>query len=115
MVRKGCTACYDLAVEIPAPSGTFLDLAAVHALTTGSVARCQEARPDTNWDVRRFRPNVLVDLDDGGYPEDAWVGHRVRIGAAVIDVQLRTVRCAMPNRAQPGVVRIGDPVEVLDD
>jgi uncharacterized protein YcbX len=132
-------------VDIPSPSGTFLDLAAVHVLTTGSLARCREANPTTTWDVRRFRPNVVVDLDDGGFPEDAWVGHHVRIGDAVLDVQLRTVRCAMPLRAQPGgierdpnvfrtmrdihdnplgvyaavvepgVVRVGDAVELVTD
>jgi len=130
-------------VPIPSPAGTFLDLAAVHVLTTGSIARCREARPGTTWDVRRFRPNVLVDLDTDGFPEDAWVGHRVRLGAAVIAVDQRTVRCAMPVRAQPGglardvevfrtmnslhdnhlgvycsvvepgLVRAGDPVELL--
>ncbi|MDX6326439.1 MAG: uncharacterized protein QOK15_2793 [Nocardioidaceae bacterium] len=131
-------------IPIPSPAGTFLDLAAVHVLTTGSIARCHETRPDTTWDVRRFRPNILVDLDTGGFPEDAWVGHRVRIGTAVISVDQRTVRCAMPVRAQPGaidrdvvvyrtmltvhdnhlgvycsvvdpgIVRTGDAVEVLD-
>ena len=110
-----------------------------------SIERCREARPETDWDVRRFRPNILVDLDDGGFPEDAWVGRRVRVGGVVLDVQMRTVRCAMPNRAQPGgiprdvqvfrtmrdlhdnhlgayaavdepgVVRVGDAVEPLDD
>ncbi len=132
-------------VPIPSPTGTFLDLAAVHVLTTGSIARCREARPGTAWDVRRFRPNVLVDLDGAGFPEDAWVGHRVRIGDAEISVDQRTVRCAMPLRAQPdgldrdvgvfrtmnalhdnhlgvycsviepGSVKAGDAVELLDD
>lgn len=130
-------------VQIPSPAGTFLDLAAVHVLTTGSIARCREAQPTTAWDIRRFRPNVLVDLDTAGFPEDAWVGRRVRLGGAVISVDQRTVRCAMPLRAQPdgldrdvdvyrtmsalhdnhlgvycsvvepGVVRDGDPVELL--
>jgi len=131
-------------IPIPSPAGTFLDLAAVHVLTTGSIARCREAQPNTEWDVRRFRPNVLVDLDGEGFPEDVWVGRRVRLGEAVISVDQRTVRCAMPLRAQPdglerdvdvfrtmsaihdnhlgvycsvvepGVVRNGDPVELLD-
>lgn len=88
-------------VPIPSPAGTFLDLAAVHVLTTASLARCRETRPESDWDVRRFRPNVLVELDDGGFPEDAWVGHHLRIGDAVLSVDQRTVRCAMPLRAQP--------------
>lgn len=132
-------------VPIPSPAGTFFDLAAVHLITTGSIARCQEARPTSAWDIRRFRPNVVVDLDAGGFPEDEWVGRRVRLGAAVISVDQRTVRCAMPLRAQPGgldrdveifrtmnvlhdnhlgvycgvaepgPVCVGDPVELLDD
>lgn len=131
-------------VVIPAPAGTFLDLGAAHVLTTGSLARCREREPGTNWDVRRFRPNVLVDVDDGGFPEDAWVGRRLQVGGAVLAVDQRTVRCAMPLRAQPdgierdvnvyrtmaaihenhlgvycrvdepGQVRLGDPVEPLD-
>lgn len=130
-------------VPIPSPAGTFLDLAAVHVLTTGSMSRCREAAPATTWDVRRFRPNVLVELDTEGFPEDAWVGRRVRIGGVVISVDQRTVRCAMPLRAQPdgldrdvavfrtmntihdnhlgvycsvaeaGTLRVGDPVEPL--
>src|SRR4051794_11759841 len=42
-------------VAIPSPPGTFLDLAAVHVLTTASVEQCRVERPDTDWDVRRFR------------------------------------------------------------
>jgi uncharacterized protein YcbX len=87
--------------EIPMPPGTFLDLAHVHVLTTASMARCVEARPDIGWDVRRFRPNVLVDDAGDGFPEDAWVGQRLRVGEAVLDVVMRTMRCAMPLRAQP--------------
>lgn len=89
-------------VDIPSPAGTFLDLAAVHVLTTGSIERCRAQQPATDWDVRRFRPNVLVDTDDGGFPEDAWVGRRVRLGGAILAVEQRTVRCAMPLRSQPG-------------
>ncbi|MCU1453804.1 MAG: uncharacterized protein JWN46_1950 [Acidimicrobiales bacterium] len=90
------------AYAIPSPSGTFLDLAAAHVLTTASIARCREQAPGTTWDVRRFRPNVLVELDGDGFPEDDWVGRQVRLGGAVLAVDQRAVRCAMPLRAQPG-------------
>jgi uncharacterized protein YcbX len=88
--------------EIPSPEGTFFDLAALHVLTTNSLATCAGTHPDVVWDRRRFRPNVLVDdAGDEPYPEDAWVGRSVRIGGVAIDVLMRTVRCAMPLRAQP--------------
>jgi uncharacterized protein YcbX len=87
---------------IPSPDGTFFDLAALHVLTANSLAACAHTYPDGEWDRRRFRANVLVsEHGDEPFPEDAWVGRPVRIGGTTIDVLMRTVRCAMPLRAQP--------------
>jgi uncharacterized protein YcbX len=89
-------------VEIPSPEGTYLDLAALHVLTMNSLNTCANSYEAGAWDRRRFRPNALVEaLGDDGYPEDAWVGRAVTLGGATIDVLMRTVRCAMPLRAQP--------------
>jgi uncharacterized protein YcbX len=54
------------------------------------------------WDVRRFRPNVVV---SGVIDLDSLVGERLRLGAVVVEVDKRTKRCAMPTMAQPGVAR----------
>ena len=91
--------------EIPAPAGTFLDLCDLHLVTTATLAGCAEARPDLDWDVRRFRPNVLVDVDGEAFAEDAWIGRRVAIGTAVLAITGPMLRCAMPLRAQPGLER----------
>jgi uncharacterized protein YcbX len=53
-----------------------------------------------DWDVRRFRPNVVV---DGVADLDDLVGERLRIGEVVVEVTKRTKRCAMPTMRQPGV------------
>ncbi len=57
------------------------------------------------WDVRRFRTNIVVDV--GG--EDELVGRRIRIGHApdgvVADVTKRVDRCIMVTRPQPGLDR----------
>ncbi len=88
--------------EIPSPPGTFLDLAAVHLLTASSLQRMSDLRPDLNWDVRRFRPNVVVTDADAGFPEDEWVGRTIHLGEeAALHGMMRTMRCAMPLRAQP--------------
>lgn len=88
--------------EIPMPPDTFLDLAAVHVLTEASFATMAASEPQLQWDLRRFRPNVLVADAADGYPEDAWVGGEIGIGADVrLGVMMRTMRCAMPLRAQP--------------
>jgi hypothetical protein len=94
-------------VPIPTPAGSFVDLCGAHVLTTGALAAMAAANPDGDWSVRRFRPNVLVDTGEAGangageVPEDAWVGGRLALGTAALDVLMRTVRCALPLRAQP--------------
>jgi uncharacterized protein len=49
--------------------------------------------------VQRFRPNILVDglIDGAAYPEDAWVGATLRIGALRMRVDKRDQRCVMVN------------------
>lgn len=100
---------------IPAPAGTFVDLAAVHLVSTSTLAAGVDARPDLDWDVRRFRPNVVIDAEVEPFGEDAWTGTALRVGAAVLSVSQPTVRCAMPLRAQPGLDRQPELYSALDD
>lgn len=102
-------------VDVPTPSGTFLDVAHVHLLTTASLAAGRAARPDLDWDVRRFRPNLVLEVDDEGFIEDSWVGNRLRIGDCVLVPDDRTLRCAMPMRAQHGLDRAPDLFRALVD
>ena len=47
-------------------------------------------------DVQRFRPNVLEEATDASaFPEDAWVGCVLRIGAMRMRVDKRDGRCAV--------------------
>jgi len=92
--------------DIPAPTGTFLDLAPVHLLTRGTLDGCAARRPELDWDVRRFRPNLVLEVDGEPFAENRWCGRSILIGDEVrLDVMQATVRCAMPLRAQPGLVR----------
>jgi len=85
------------------PPGMFVDLAPVHVLTKTSLSTIG-AEVGENLDVRRFRPNVLLALDnpDDGLPESHWTGGHLTVGSAVLNVAMPTVRCVMPSRAQPG-------------
>ena len=90
--------------EIPINDGTFFDLCSFHLLTTASLETWAERAPSSTWDRRRFRPNLLVETSEPGErPEDEWVGHALGVGDAVLQVDLRTVRCALPLRAQPAL------------
>lgn len=91
-------------VGIPAPDGSLHDLTALHLLTDASLAAVRRARPELDWDVRRYRPNVVASVADGaeGFVEDTWVGRDASLGTSQLHVRQATVRCAMPLRAQPG-------------
>jgi uncharacterized protein len=94
------------------------------------------------YDHRRFRPNVLI-AEAPDDAELGWAGFGLRIGDALIGVRNRRSRCVMttfdPDTleqdpmvllrvvrsfggrvaldcwvAQPGTVRVGDPVEVVE-
>lgn len=91
--------------DIPVPPGTFLDLAALHVVTTATLDGCAAARPDLDWDVRRFRPNVVVEAEGEPFVEQSWAGRPVTIGDVELADIVATVRCAVPLRAQPGLDR----------
>ena len=89
------------------PPGTFVDLSPVHVLSTNSLQTLSAGRNtgDVPYDVRRFRPNMLVALDEtaGGYPEADWVGGDVEIGSVTLRITNPTIRCVVPTRPQPGL------------
>jgi uncharacterized protein YcbX len=100
---------------IDAPAGSYLDLAAAHLVAEPTLRSAAERYPDLDWDVRRFRPNVVVDGDLTPFEEDTWVGRTLRIGSAELGVMQPTVRCAMPLRAQPGLERQAPLYAALDE
>ena len=105
-------------VGIPAPDDRLQDLTALHLLTDASLAAVRAARPDLDWSVRRYRPNVVAAVADGatGFVEDTWVGVDGTLGTARVHVRQATVRCAMPLRAQPGgTERDPELFRALDD
>lgn len=84
------------------PPGTFVDLSPIHLLSTASLRDLSDGTP---YDVRRFRPNVLLDVDapNREFPESAWVGGELGIGTARLRVTNPTIRCVVPTRPQPDV------------
>ena len=91
--------------DIPVPPGAFHDLSPIHLLSEATLAHGAGEHPDLDWDIRRFRPNVVVAGDLEPFAEDGWCGRDVTVGGAVIRPVQPTVRCAMPLRAQPGLAR----------
>lgn len=88
--------------QFSCPPGTYVDAYPLHMLTRTALSELQrESQGDA--DARRFRPNLIVESenDAGAFPEFDWVGRGLQIGGALLKVDSRTLRCAMPARAMP--------------
>lgn len=104
----------DTVTDFTLPEGTFFDVAMVHLLTTATLDRLRDSYPQGRFEVRRFRPNIVVELpsDEKGFAENAWVGHTLAIGSAVrLSITVPCGRCVMTTLSQgdlpkdPGILR----------
>src|SRR2546421_7920410 len=90
----------DTVTDFALPQGSFFDCATVHLLTTATLDRLRELYPAGRFEVRRFRPNIVVQTRSGvkDFVEDAWIGHTLAIGDAVrLGITGPCPRCE-PNR-----------------
>ncbi len=90
------------AVAGDAPQGSFFDYAAVHLLTTSSIEAMQKLYPEGRFEVRRFRPNIMIDTNGlSGFVENDWVGKTIRLGDTLrLRISDPCPRCVMPTLAQ---------------
>ena len=101
-------------MALAAPAGTFFDYAPVHLLTTATLAQFRALWPEGDFDLRRFRPNIVIAPGGqaSGFAENDWLGRSLRIGP---DVLLNLIdpcpRCIITTLAQgdlprdPGILR----------
>jgi uncharacterized protein YcbX len=95
------------------PAGRFVDALPLLVLTTASLRQGRAMHPDGAWETRRFRPNIVIDVDDEGWVEDRWCGRTVRIGTALVQPAVPCERCTMVTRPQPGLDRDLDVFKTL--
>jgi uncharacterized protein len=80
------------------PPRTFFDIAVIHILTTSTINYLRELYPEGRFEVRRFRPNIVIDSASGekDFIENSWIGKKMVIGE---DIVLRVTgpctRCVM--------------------
>jgi uncharacterized protein len=128
------------------PPGTYFDAFPLLIMTRSSLQALQQRAAaggiDANFDVRRFRPNLLLDAADEGFVENRWSGRTLRIGSTLLTLEMACPRCVMTTHGffevprdprimralvkhnagnlgiyasvqQGGQVSLGDPVELL--
>ena len=91
--------------EFESPPGTYYDVFPLMVMSEAALAALAVALPDSNVDIRRFRPSFVIDTgDDGadastpGHPEFDWSGRRATIGGATIEFGAPCPRCVMVTR-----------------
>lgn len=91
----------DVLVEYESPPGTYFDAFPIHVVSDRSLATLAALAPESEFDVRRFRPNVLVAVDrdvEGDFPEESWIGKRLEVGDVALEVTAACPRCVMVTR-----------------
>jgi uncharacterized protein YcbX len=122
----------------------YVDLAPLLVMTQQSLDTLARAATSSKIDVRRFRPSFVIDADAGSeFPEQDWIGARIRVGSAIFGLPMTCPRCVMTTREfadlprdpgimrklvteaggnlgvygtilQPGTISVGDTVERMD-
>jgi uncharacterized protein YcbX len=98
-------------VPSPVPVGAFFDAFPLSVLTTSTIEQLNTLRPQSTFDERRFRMNVIVRANAAGFVENDWVGKTVAIGNDVrLQITIPDPRCVMTTLAQAELPR---DIEVL--
>lgn len=88
------------------PLGSYADAYPLHLLSVQSLNAMAALAPGSDFDVRRFRPTILIDAPTGSpHPELDWCGGTVHAPNADLTPLIPTIRCVMPSHPQPGLAR----------
>jgi uncharacterized protein YcbX len=97
------------------PVGTFADAYPLHVLTRASLDLMAREAPQATFDVRRFRPSIVVDTGEApGLVEFGWCGGTLTSADGVAFApEIPTIRCSMPTRTQPGLAAEPDVIRTV--
>lgn len=84
-------------LEFESPPGTYFDAFPILLMSRRSLESMQSRQDSSRFDVRRFRPNLLLDVSDDGidFPEQRWAGKRLQVGNVILRAEIACPRCAM--------------------
>jgi len=104
--RLGAAFFNDQGLLSAVAADSFFDLFPLSVVTTSTLDELGEREPESRFDARRFRMNVIVETPASGFVENDWVGRTLAMGEEVrVGVALPDPRCVMPSLAQEELPR----------
>ena len=84
-------------LEYESLPGAYFDAFPLMVMSNQSLETMKKNNPGSEFDIRRFRPNLLIDCvgEDHPFPEQQWVGKQLLIGEVVLDIAHTCPRCSM--------------------
>jgi len=75
---------------------------AIHLISNSSIRALKRSYPAGDFDIRRFRPNIVLTLGRGAedFAEEAWVGRSLKVGNVVLKVERPNERCTVTTLPQ---------------
>jgi uncharacterized protein len=91
-----------------APFSPRYKKASIHLVTTASLAELKAQHPDGDPDTRRFRPNIVVEMQAiaGRFPETEWIGQKIAIGELDLPSPILAAAAASPSSRRTGSTTI---------
>ena len=112
--KLGSALFASLGMESPIPVGSFLDVFPISVLTSSTLARLAHLQPQSQFDRRRFRMNVILKTDQAGFLENDWIGHTLELGSATqLSVGMLDPRCVMVTLSQDDLPRDTEVLRAL--
>src|SRR5262249_24973135 len=112
--KLGAALFAAVGMESPVHAGAFFDVFPLSVMTTSTLARLNELRPQSRFEQRRFRMNVIISTEQSGFVEKGWVGRHLGLGAgARIKVAMLDPRCVMTTLAQEDLPQDTDVLRTL--
>jgi uncharacterized protein YcbX len=103
----GNSAVRENVTEEEIPPGTFFDGDPVHLVTGASLGALRQVFPESQFDARRFRPNLVIATPDAepGFVENSWIGRTIAIGEVQFYIKRPTKRCVITTLPLDGLPR----------
>ena len=88
-------------MEFESPPGTYFDAFPLMLMSQQSLDTLSERAPNSAFDQRRFRANLLLEVEGTNepFPEQSWIGKELHFGEVVLKIIDTCPRCSMTTHA----------------